>query len=155
MSTFNTNQFTMSQQVGEVDLKNSVQPNITCRFNPAGTVVTNRLLAGEGVILADLGSDDSVGPPIVAERSADDDAIFGVRVFTTKQGYDDPGDITQIATSGSVVWMNAGAAVARGASVALVIATPGNVITRTTETILGTALDKASGANELIRVLIA
>ena len=152
----NMNQFNMSPLVGDVDLKNSSSESLfTCRFDPSATTGTDELESGEGVILADLGSDDSVGPPIVAERAADADAIFGVRVGSTKQGTDDPGDVTQIATSGAVVYMNAGAAIVRGAEVALVLATPGNVVTATTETVLGVALDKATGANELIRVKLA
>jgi hypothetical protein len=150
------NQFKQTAAVGEVDLQTNPNPNIfTVRFYDVSDTASTTLVPGEGTILVDLGASDFGGVPIVDERAADSDAIFGIKTFSTKKNDSESNDIVQVAGSGTVIWMNAGAAIARGASVALVLATPGNVITRTTETIAGKALDKATGENQLIRVLVA
>jgi hypothetical protein len=150
------NQFKQAAAVGEVDLQTNPNPNIfTARFYDVSATALTTLVPGEGTILVDLGASDFGGVPIVDERAADSDTIFGIKTFSTKKNDAESNDIVQVAGSGTVIWMNAGAAIVRGASVALVLATPGNVITRTTETIAGTALDKATGANQLIRVLVA
>lgn len=155
MSTLNQNQFKQSRVLGEPDLTLNPTPNVySVRFNPEATVDTDFLTPGEGVKLVDLAGNDVNGVPIVDERAADADAIFGVKIFDTKNGSNDPSDIVQVAGKDAVIWMNAGAAIARGAKVALVLATPGNVVTQTTEALFGLALDKATAADQLIRVQV-
>lgn len=154
MSNQNMNQFKQSVAVGELDLQTS--PNgagFTVLVSPSST--TEGMVPGEGVKLVDLAASDIKGiNPIVDERALDADAIFGVKIFNTKKNSNVAGDIIQVAGKGAVIWMNAGAAIARGASVDLVLATPGNVVTAAGATVLGVALDKASAADQLIRVLI-
>lgn len=152
----NMNQFKQTKVVGDIDLSVNASPNrFTCTFVDASDTDGTTLVPGEGVILKDLGSSDVAGiPPIVDERASDNDAIFGVKIYDTKKNASVSEDIVQIAGKGSVVYMNAGAAIARGARVALVLATPGNVVTATTESEVGTALDKAAASGTLIRVLI-
>ena len=154
MSDFNTNQFTMSAKPGQVDLTTTNSEALfTCRYNPAATS-TLRLVDGEGVLLKDLGASDSVGPPIVDTLADDNEPlIFGVKVFTTKENNNVPGDIVQIAHDGAVLFMKASGAITRGAKLALVNSTPGSVIIATTEDEVGIALDKAADT-ELLRVLI-
>ena len=150
----NMNQFKQTPVVGSVDLQTNANPAMfTCRFKDVSAGGAT-LVPGEGVKLVDLGASDFVGPPIVDER-ATTDVIFGVKLFTTKENTAEDGDIVQIAGDGAVVFMNAGAAIVRGAKVELVDATPGNVITSAgTNRILGIALDKATAADQVIRVLV-
>ena len=152
----NMNQFVQTPVVGNLDLQTNPNPSVfTCRFVDASATTGTTLVPGEGTLLIDRGASDTPGPPIVDERAADANAIFGVKIYTTESNESASGAIVQIAGSGAVIFMNAGAAIARGASVALVLATPGNVVTQTSETVLGIALDKASAANDIIRVLIS
>jgi hypothetical protein len=150
----NQNQFKQNAVVGQLD-ETTGQNNFVMdvRYNSEATS-TNTLEPGEGVKLADLGSNDPGGNPFVDERTADGDAIYGVKIFSTKENLDSPGDVFSVAMEGAIIYMNASAAIARGALVALVRATEGDVVTRTTEEILGIALDKASAADDLIRVKI-
>ena len=152
----NMNQFKQTAVVGQVDLDNTPREAMyTCRFKDASDTEGTTLVPGEPVKLVDLGSSDIVGPPIVDEMADDNDGgAFGVNIYNTKDNSAVDGEIVQIAGEGAVVFLNSGAAISRGAKVAAVLATPGNVITATTEDELGVALDKATGANELIRVRI-
>ena len=152
----NMNQFVQTPVVGDLDLQSNPNPAVfTCRFVDASATANTTLVPGEGAVLVDLGASDFAGPPIVDERAANTDAIFGVNIYKTEKNASESNDIVQIAGSGAVVFMNAGAAVNRGAAVEFVLATPGNVITQSTGTTLGTALDKATAADQIIRVLIA
>lgn len=154
MPVLNVNQFAQGPVVGQLDLVTNPNPSVmTVRYNDQATI-TNEIIPGEGAKLVDLGANDSVGPPIVDERTADADAIFGVKISDTKQNTVNPGAIFEIAGKGGVIWMNANAAILRGAKVALVLATPGNVVTLGAEEQYGIALDKAAGADTLLRVQI-
>ena len=151
----NMNQFVQTPVVGDLDLQSNPNPAvITCRFIDASATADTTLVPGEGVNLVDLGASDFAGDPLVDERAANTDAIFGVNTYKTQKNASESRDIVQIALRGAVVYMNSGAAILRGATVELVLATPGNVITQSTGTALGRALDKATAADQTIRVLI-
>lgn len=153
---FNMNQFSQTPATGQLDLVVGNNPSVfTLRVDPDSVATAAELVPGAGVKLVDGGADDPLGVPLVDERTADGDAIFGVILYNTKSNSYAAGDTLEVGARGSVVVLNSGAAIARGDSVALVLATPGNVVTRTTETILGTALDKATAANQPVRVLLA
>lgn len=152
--SLNQNQFTQVKIVGELDLRVAQNPSVfPFRIDPDSAGAD--IVPGTGVILADGGANDPLGLPLVDERSADGDAISGVIIYSTKQSKYQPADPVQVAGRGSVIVMEASAAISRGADVALVLASPGQVVTQTTETVLGTALDKASASGDLVRVLIA
>ena len=153
----NINQFKQTPVVGDLDLQTNPNPALfTCLFEDISATANTTLVPGEGVILVDAGANDPLeGPPLVDERAANTDAIFGVNIYKTEKNASESGDKVQIAGSGAVVYMNAGAAILRGAAVELVLATPGNVITQSTGTTLGTALDKATAADQVIRVLVS
>jgi hypothetical protein len=147
-----TNQFKQSQVIGVLDL--TVNPNpfvMSARIDPAQTA---DISPGEGVILTDLGASDAVGIPFVDIRTDDADAIEGAVIFNNKKATVTGGDIITIAKKHAVIVMEASAAILRGATVALVLATPGQVVTATTEAVFGKALDKASASGDLIRVEI-
>lgn len=156
MADQNLNQFGKLPIVGDLDLQTNPNPFIfTCRFVDVSATANTTLSPGEGVLLVDLGANDSQGPPIVDERAANTDAIFGIKTYVTEQNATPTDNRVEIAGSGAVIYMNAGAAINRGAAVELVLATPGNVITQATGTTLGTSLDKATAADQVIRVLIS
>jgi len=156
MSNQNMNQFTQTPVVGELDLQSNPNPAIfTCMFKDASETDDTTMVPGEGAKLKDLGASDILGiNPIVDERALVSDPIFGVKVFSTKKNAAVDGEIVQIAGEGAVIFMNSGAAILRGAIVQLVLATPGNVVTHASGSHLGVALDKASAADKIVRVLI-
>lgn len=155
-TVFNMNQFSQSKAVGQLDLHVGRNPSVfSMRIDPDSSATTADLVPGAGVVLTDGGANDPGGIPIVDERSTATSDIFGVILYNSKINEYEPGDAVEVAASGSVVTMEASAAIVRGASVALVLAAPGEVVTRTTETILGVALDKATADGDLIRVRIA
>ncbi len=149
----NQNLFKQANVAGALDLTTNPNPDVfSMRFDPEAGAAT--LDVGEGCKLKDLGGDDTVGPPIVGERVSDVDEIFGVRVYTTKEGESDAGDMVEVAKAGAVVFMTAAAGILRGAEVSLVFGTAGRVQALGTKAIFGQTLDKAAAAEDLIRVLI-
>lgn len=156
MSTQNMNQFNQTPVVGELDLQTNPNPaTFTCLFKDKSETDDTTLVPGEGAMLIDLDTSDILGVnPIVDERPLVSSPIFGVKVFSTKKNAAVDGDIVQIAGEGAVIFMNSGAAILRGATVQLVLATPGNVITHASGSHLGVALDKASAINKIVRVLV-
>ena len=153
MATFNTNQFNQQRVAGELDLTTNPNPSVmTGRYNPEAEADLSGF--GVGVQLTDLGADDTEGAPIFDTRSEDNDTIFGVRIFTTKQGDVEAGVPIEVAFMGAVVWMEAGAALDRGVEVSLDVSEPGQVQEIGDFARFGLTLDKASEAGDLIRVLI-
>ena len=147
------NQFKQGKAVGDLDLNYfGGGTTITCRFNINAGSTT--LKAGEAVKLTDLGSDDLAGVPIVAKRTADTDAIFGVVKRSLKQSSFEAGDMVEIAIEGSVMFLLAGAALNRGVKVSTTFGTSGTLVAAGTKAYLGYTLDKASAANDVIRVFI-
>jgi hypothetical protein len=148
----NMNQFKQGVAIGQLDPScNASDAVMTLRYNPAGS---GNIIPGEGLKLIDQGASDVGGVPLADKRTADADAIFGVKIFTAKDNTEAPGRTIEVARQGAVIWMQASAAIVRGAKVALVLATPGQVVTLVAQAQFGVALDKASGANVLIRVLV-
>ena len=150
----NMNQFNQSVAIGQLDLQTGNNAAVfTVLLSPEAA--TAGMVPGEGVKLVDLGASDVRGVnPIVDVRALTTDVIFGVKVYNTKKNSNVAGEIIQVAGKGAVIWLNAGAAIVRGAAVELTLATPGNVITKSAGTTLGVALDKATAADQPIRVLI-
>lgn len=149
------NQFNQTPVVGELDLQTNPNPStFTCLFKDKSAGGAT-LIPGEGCMLEDLDTSDIVGsPPIVDERALISNPLFGVKVFSTKKNASVDGEIVQIAGEGAVIFLNSEAAIVRGAVVQLTLGTPGNVETYAAGTELGVCLDKAGGADELVRVLI-
>lgn len=151
-----SNQFKKSAIAGDLDL--NTNPNATImdvKYDPTDTS-TNRLVPGEGVVLTDLGANDQAasGIPIIAKRTNNYDAVYGVKLFSTLKNNSEPGDNVKIAGKGAVVFMQCSGAISRGDKVALIVSTPGSVRTVTTGyTEFGVALDKGANA-DVIRVEI-
>jgi hypothetical protein len=148
----NLNQFGIGPAVGDADLSHSSGESIvSVRFGYGETA--GDIEPGEGVMLSDLGANDTPGAPIVAIRTSEHtDPIYGVKIRNTKKAKVEGGDVFEIAKRGAVVRFAAAGAISRGAAVTLTLATPGQVKAVSTKTPLGIALDKASTAGDIIRV---
>lgn len=143
--TQTSNQFAMSAEKGQLTLDpNWATLNTQVSVNEAGTLV-----AGQAVTI-----EDAAGAQIPVEAAtATTDAIFGFVTYNVRTDSYSAEDQVKIAKNGDVMWMEAGAAIARGADLEAVI-TGQKVQTQATGTTIGTALDKAAADGDLIRVLI-
>lgn len=158
--TFNSNQFNQAHAIGDLDLQSNPNPQIlTARLNPSSSNTVGSVAgveAGQAVKLVDLSTSDVAGGqvPVVDVGAALTDALLGVVVNGTKQGIVPPGQTLQVAGQGAVIWMAADGALNRGVAVLFDTAKPGYVQATTAKTgkVLGVTLDKATAADQLIRV---
>ena len=125
----------------------------------AGTILSAQISTGGATAVAGqalkLDTSSLGGVPKLVPTSANTDATFGFAIFTLKDQSFAADSHLEVACTGAVMYLNSGAAITRGAAVEMVAATAGNVITSGgTNPIVGKALDGASAANQLIRVLI-
>jgi len=144
--TQSINQFSQAPEKGSSDLQ--TQPNtIPCQVLSTEAVA---LVPGQAVVI----SDTAGGAPVVTLAATDTDEIFGV-VITDFKDSDFPASApVEIASDYNVVYLEAGAAIARGARVQYEV-TGEKVITAVTgKTVVGNALDKAAADGDLIRVMI-
>jgi len=145
--TTSPNQFRQSTDVGYLDLQTGLNNVLSCVHKNGESVA---LVPGQAVKIV-----DSATPiPAVEATDADTEIPFGFVVRNLKDE-DVPADATlEVARVGTIMFMKAGAAIARGAAVAYDLAT-NKVITRaTTDAQVGIALDKAAADNAIIRVII-
>lgn len=150
----NQNQFEKQVVIGQIDLSGAgISRALTFRIDPDSS--DSDVIPGTGVALKDGGANDAGGVPYV-DTLANDTTVAnaGIILYTAKQGKFQPGEIVQCAQVGDVVWMNSKAALARGAEVALEDAAPGNVQALGSNAKIGITLDKATAADQLIRVRI-
>ena len=137
------NAFELGKEKGQLDLK--MNSNIlSCRTDSA-------LIAGQAVKLVDAAG----GIPNVTAVTADTDEVFGYSAYSIRKSSLVAGDIVEVALTGSVMFMIAGAAIAPNTKVMYVTAS-GKVITATGtgKIVSGRALDKAAADGDLIRVYI-
>lgn len=147
----NQNQFAQTALLGQVTLAPS--PAIIPVKIYIGSVAT-KLQAGQAVKIV-----NQAGPEIqVDEVDNDSTEAFGVIIYNPRKNTYVAGDTVELACSGSVITLQSSAAIARGANVSQTAASAGNdpLITTSVATnfVLGQALEKAAGANALIRVLV-
>lgn len=144
--TIGQNQFRQSVVKGFVDLgfSNNV---VSCRVKSNEATA---LKAGQAVKIV-----DSVGgTPEVTAVAADTDKVFGVVNYNIKNASFAAGSMVEISIPGNCVYMEASAAIARGASV-MVVVTDEKVATGTEgKAVLGMAYDKAAADGDLIRVIL-
>lgn len=152
----NANQFNQSAMPGTLDYQSNPNPEIhSFRLNPSSSYTTG-IPGGVPLKLVDLGSSDSNGVPIVDVADALTDITIGVSVTSPKVGLTLPGEIIQCAGFGAVIRLGAKAAINRGLQVITDASVGGLVQTIVAKTgkVLGLTLDKATAANQLIRVQI-
>lgn len=141
------NQFNQSAEKGYLDLR--FNPSvISCQID---ATEAGSLLPGQAVTLVDSAG----GIPKVIAATADTDNIFGFIVSDLKSKSFKAEDRCEIVFHrGSIMYMQSSAAIARGAKVMPVI-TGQKVATATAgKTAVGIAIDKATGADQIIRVLV-
>lgn len=149
----NMNQFQKSVFPGQLDLQvGGLGPAFTFRIDPDSAA--SDIEAGVGLKLVDGGANDPNGVPLVDVLGADTEVPFGARVYDTKNGVVQPGEIVQVSFDGNVQFMIASAALSRGAEVALVLASPGEIQAKSTNALYGRLLDKSFADGDIVRVLV-
>lgn len=145
--TQNLNQFNQTPEKGQLDA--AINWNLLgVRIDPASVAdFTNS--NGFAVKITDT---DGKHITVDLATAASDD-IFGFLPYEVKTNSPAAGDFVRVAFGDSVMLMEASAAIARGADLEILPA--GNkVVTQSTGTSIGRALDKAAADGDLIRVLI-
>jgi len=141
------NQFTQTPEIGNIDLQTGASNVLTCQVASTETVT---LTAGMAVKLADVAGEI----PKVLKCTADTDEVFGFVVRNLKDVGRDANEFLEIAIKGSVMYMKAGAAIARGARVEADVSENEVITSAGTNTIVGWALDKAAADGSIFRVYI-
>lgn len=149
MSTYqNQNQFAQTPVLGQVDM--TVNPNIkSVKIDPASTSV--KLQVGQAMKLV-----DTAGVEIIVDEAAITDQAYGVIIYNPRKNLYAAGDTVELACRGSVVYLEASAAIARGARVQNTPTGP-TVSTLTAYAVncqIGISLDKPAAAATLTRVEI-
>jgi len=145
--TLAINQFAQSQVQGALDLEGFGSNVITAQVDAAQSTP---LVAGQAVKLATTGG----GVPKVIALSANTDATFGFVVRNLKDANFPLSSNVEIALFGSIMYMTAGGAITRGASVEVSYTTNKVVTSGGTNPVIGFAYDKAAADGDLIRVYI-
>lgn len=141
-----TNQFAQTPEVGDIDL--AYQGQVMTAM--IGTSVVGSLVAGQFVKMVDVAG----GVPKVQPLAANTDATFGVLVRNLKDATFVANSRVEVAGRNAVIYVTAGAAIARGAKLEVVAATSKVITNAGTNPVVGIALDKAAGDNSVIRVLL-
>jgi len=143
--TQSVNQFEQSPEKGMLsEAINYNQFNV--KIDPASIAT---LIGGAPVKIVDV-----AGNQIIVDLADDaSDDVFGFLPLGIRKNSFVAGDLYQVAINLSVMFMEASAAIARGADLEIV-PTGVKVVTKTTGTSIGRALDKATADGDLIRVLI-
>lgn len=141
------NQFQQAPVQGQMDLR--FNSNIISAQIDAAEL--GALVPGQAVTLVDSAG----GVPKVIAAAADADDVYGFIVYDIKSRTFSAGDMVELAVlHDSVMYMTAGAAIARGANVTI-DPVAFKVVTATTgDRIVGKAFDKAAADGDLIRVVI-
>ena len=97
---------------------------------------------------------DVAGSEMVVDKAATTELADGVVVYNPKKNSYAAGYTLEVATRGTYVYLESAAAIARGAYVEINVANNQILTAAGTNKILGKAVDKATAANQLIRVVI-
>ena len=143
--TQNPNQFALTAEKGQLTL----DPNwdtLNCQVSVNQGAA---LVVGQAVLIEDAAGGQI---PVTAIAAVGND-IFGFVAYNVRTDSYKALDNVKIARKGDVMLMEASAAIARGADLEVIIS--GNkVVTQTSGTTIGKALDKAAADGDLIRVEI-
>lgn len=141
------NQFSQAPVKGQMDLRFNMNV-VSCRVK---SDESSALVHGQSVKIVDLAD----GVPTVTAVAADTDDVFGFVSYSNKDQSFAAGDMLEIAAlRGNVMYMEASAAIARWARVAVVVSGSKVVTASGTKTVIGRAYDKAATSGDLIRVVI-
>lgn len=138
------NQFQQSAEKGLLDLKMGLG-TLSCQVD---STQATALVPGQAVKLVDsLG-----GVPKVIAVAADTDKIFGFVAFTFKDKTFPALSAVEISVEGNIMYLQSSAAVARGAKLMYVVAGKKVATATNGKSCVGFSLDKASVADQLIKV---
>lgn|SRR5574343_728394 len=147
--TISQNAFEPSPTQGQMDMKSN--------FNTIGAQIDSSeagaLVPGQAVKLVDSAG----GVPKVIACTSDADDVYGFINYSVKDVEFVAYDKVEISTMrDNVMYMTAGAAIARGGNVAVVIASKKVIpaVAASGKRIIGRAFDKAAADGDLIRVII-
>lgn len=146
--TLNSNQFALQNVKGEI-VKIGNQQTLPVVI---ASTETATITAAEAVKIV-----NTAGPSIPVENlAAATDDIFGFVPFLSRQNEHVANDRLEIATMGSgvIMIMEAGAAIARGASVEYQITDKKVITSAGTNNIVGHCLDVAAADGDLVRVIL-
>lgn len=143
----NINQFAQTSQQGQIDLPYQ-GPVFSCQVVSTQVVP---LVPGQAVKLVDVGG----GVMKVAALASDSDVPFGFVVLNLKDSDYSALKFVEIATQGGVMWMTSAAAIARGANVQVSNADQKVATSAGVNPVAGVAFDKATAADQLIRVYVS
>lgn len=148
MANFSMN--VLKQQVvkGMIDLRAGQMP-VSCQVDP--TVVAP-LVPGQAVKLV---PSNIRGVPKVISCTTDADDIFGFVVYDVKSPTFASGDRLEVLPfRNGIMYMEANAAIAQNSEIAILVATQRVIVATATDRIVGRALDAATAAGQLIRVVV-
>lgn len=142
-----SNQFIQSVEKGVMDSRFNTGV-MSCIVKSDESVA---LVPGQAVKLADVAG----GAPIVTLVTADTDDVFGFVSYNFKKNSFAASESLEIAVlDGNIIYLEASAAIARGASVMYVVTGQKIALATSGKTVLGKALDKASTNGDLVRVYL-
>lgn len=141
------NQFAQTQERGYVDLSNGAHNVISCQVD---TTETGTLAAGDPVTVVN----NAGGVPKVIKATADTSEIFGFVARNIKDINYSAGDRIEIGLKGTVMFLTAGAAIARMVQVEADVSADTVITSAGTNTIVGWSLDAAAANGDLLRIYI-
>lgn len=147
-TTLNMNQFALQTVQGQTD-ESVLGTVVTCQISGSETAT---LVPGQAVKL----EDSATAIPSVLALAANTDKTFGFIARTLKdQSFSATTNNTvEIALNGTLMYMTAGAAIARGAKLEVVYTTNKVITNAGVNPVVGWAFDKAAADGDLIRVFI-
>ena len=140
-----SNQFELTVEKGQLILDSNINVlNAQVSTNEAATLVPAQAVKLE----------NAAGEQIpVIKVAAITDVIFGFIPYNVRTDEYVALDQIKIAGNGEIMEMEAGAAIARGAELELVL-TGNKVVTQATGTVVGVAIGKAAASGDIIKVRI-
>lgn len=142
------NAFVQSPEKGDKCLPTLADNVVTCQVD--ATIGSGVIKTGQAVKLVDSAG----GVPKVLPVANVAEDVFGFVVRNLKLEEYKAGDKLEIAIEGTALYMEAGAAIARGAQVQVQVSGEKVVTHTSTNPIAGYAFDKALADGDLIRVII-
>lgn len=139
------NQFAQAPSLGDIDLGG--ENNIIAAVLASGSA---DVAPGQAVKIVDNAS----GVPTVEPLAADTDQTYGFVARNNKDAVRSAGEPLELAQQLTVIWLEAGAAIARGAEVEYDVSADEVITAAGTNPAVGRALDKAAAAGDLIRVQV-
>ena len=142
----NINQFQQAPSKGDLDLGVLSDNVVSVKVDDNSA----ELLPGDAVKVLDTNS----AIPTVTAIAAAADTSYGFITRNTKDNNYVGGDRLELAITGTAIYLEAGGAISRDAEVEVSADGSQVVVSGGTNPVIGKTYDKASGAGDLIRVIV-